>query len=196
MGRKAKNRFFVYLAVKPYVRNFMLNNYGLNDAEFPDAVSFRQDHSLYNRFRSALVKPSVKYNSRYRDLKRYSATIQIEISRDDFYRYGWALNETETVAFCSLLESRVKAMLCTYIDVHTQIGASIATAIRNFQKIFCFPEDVWPYDSIRREYNRNRTKCEVLGIENFHKTIDKIIVVNLSRNGTISPCVKTAYEEY
>ena len=194
MGRKNKERYFVYLPCKPYVRQFLLHNYGVNDPQWPDLITIVKDEFIYQQFRSRLTHASGRYDSRYGDLSRYSTKVQIEIKKDDFYRYGWALTETDTVSLCGIFEARAKSFLCTYLDIHRALGVPLSTAIRNFQDKYDFPEDVWPYDSIRREYSRNGPKESIPMVNEFFNIINKILMVNLSRNGTISRQAMKAYE--
>ncbi len=185
MPKKSKDRFFVYLPCKPYVKRFLLYNYSLSDSDYKDAVSL-SDSFLYQRFRSALHRKSDRWRAKYEKLSRYSETVAIEIKKEDFYSYGWALSDTEVVSFCMILEARAKAMLFTYLDVHRAMGLPLALAIRNFQERFDFPEDVWPSESIRREYNRKGNKMAMGLIADISKNIDKIVLGNLYRCGTIS----------
>jgi len=137
---------------------------------------------------------SAHYDNRYNEMTKYSSVVPIEISKDDFYRYGWSLTPTEAVGFCRLIEHRVKNMLFTYIDVNRTLGVSIAYSINRFADDFGFTESIWSYDTMRREYNRHGIK----GLQNVSSLIfeqtKKIILVNLSRNGTISPQGKNNYE--
>ena len=114
-------------------------------------------------------------------------------TRDDFYRYGWAMSNTEVVAFGSKVERRIKQMLFLYLDTHVSIGIPLSTAIRNFQNSFGFDDDTWSYETIRREYNRHgyRKTVENTTILDF---INRIILGKLSEFGTISQQGKMTYE--
>lgn len=193
MGKRNKDRFFVYLPCKPYVKQYLLHNFGILDTDFPNAVNLIEDKFLYQQFRAKLTHSSTRYDHRYSELVRYTDMVQIEIKKDDFYRYGWALSDTDVVALSSLIETRAKSMLCTFLDVHKSLGIPLATAIRKFQIQFDFPEDVWSADTMRREYNRHGVKSVSLGDELFNK-ITGIVMVNLSRTGTISQRGMKVYE--
>lgn len=194
MGNRKKDRFFVYLPCKPYVKQYLIHNYGCPDMEWPEAVSLSADKFLMQQFRQRLTNSSTRYNSKYTDLVRYSETVPIEIKKDDFYRYGWALSETDVVSFCSIVETRAKAMMCTYLDVHKSIGIPLATAIRKFQQQYNFPEDIWSADTIRREYNRHGSKDDISISDDLFNKINNIVMVKLFRIGTISQQGLKAYE--
>lgn len=192
--KKVKDRFVCWVPCKPYVKQYLIQNFNSPDTKWPEIVNLSQDKQLLQDFRKRLTNPCGRFDNKYSSLSRYSTTVPIEMSKDDFYRYGWALTNTEAVGFCTIVERRVKTMLCTYLDVHRSFGIPVSVAIRNFQAKFGFSEDVWPYDSIRREYNRNGLKDEEPLAAQLFQKINQIIMVNLSRNGTISQQGLKMYE--
>lgn len=192
--KKTKDRFVCWVPCKPYVKQFLLQNFNAPDEKWSEIVNLSTDKQLQHEFRKRLTNPCGRFDNKYTSLARYSTTVPIEISKDDFYRCGWALTNTEAVGFCIMIERKVKAMLCTYLDVHRTFGIPVSVAIRKFQKKFGFSEDIWPYDSIRREYNRNGLKEENLLATELFEKINQIIMVNLSRNGTISQQGLKVYE--
>ncbi|KAA6352407.1 hypothetical protein EZS27_000357 [termite gut metagenome] len=192
-----KERYFVYLACKPYVKQYLINNYGDGDSNNPDAVSFFCDKELQNRFRSMLRKPND--NLRCFSLVRSHAVVPIEIRKDDFYRRGFMLPDAESALFCSFIEAKIKLLMCTYIDTHVAIGLPIASVIRNFQRQYDFPEDSWSYDTIRREYNRKKhvkVKEDRNLADEFFQKINKILMLNLSEIGTITAKGFERYEKH
>ena len=128
-----KDRFVCWLPCKPYVKQFLLYNFNAPDDTWTEIVNLSPDKELQNDFLSRLAKPG-RYENRYRNLARYTANVAVEIRRDDFYRYGWAMSNTEVVAFGSKVERRIKQMLFLYLDTHVSIGIPLSTAIRNFSE--------------------------------------------------------------
>ena len=187
-----KDRFVCWLPCKPYVKQFLLYNFNAPDDTWTEIVNLSPDKELQNDFLSRLAKPG-RYENRYRNLARYTANVAVEIRRDDFYRYGWAMSNTEVVAFGSKVERRIKQMLFLYLDTHVSIGIPLSPAIRNFQNSFGFDDDTWSYETIRREYNRHgyRKTVENTTILDF---INRIILWKLSEFGTISKQGKMTYE--
>ena len=180
------NRFKIVLPVKPYVRQYLLNNF-LDEKNFGgDVINLRKDAELNAVFRNMLSKKSHRYDDRYKDISsRYSQKVYILISRDDFNRYGVDISSTDAIRFGRILESRAKSILYSYIDIYRSIGCSIKDTINRFQEIMNYPEEVWSADSIRRDYNRRSiTKREFA--DTLFSQIDKIFVGNLSVNRTIS----------
>ena len=193
---KKKERYFVYIRCKPYVKQYLLQNYGAPDFDWPEAISLFKDKDLLREFRRRLIHPSNRDQSAYEGLSmsRYSCEVHIEINKNDFYRYGWALSNTDMVSFSAILEARAKTMMFTYIDLHRSMGFTIAKAIRLFQDRYRYPEDVWSADTIRREYNRHGTKLSSELEKVLSEKINNIVVANLSANGTISHKGLKTYE--
>ena len=187
-----KDRFVCWLPCKPYVKQFLLHNFNTPDDTWTEIVNLSSDKELQNDFLSRLSKPG-RYENKYRNLYRYTASVAVEIRRDDFYRYGWSMSNTEVVAFGTKIERRIKQILFLYLDTHVSMGLPLSAAIRNFQTKFGFTEDTWSYDTIRREYNRHgyRKTVENTTIFDF---INRIILGKLSEFATISQQGRLAYE--
>lgn len=187
-----RDRFVCWLPCKPYVKQFLLHNFNAPDENWTEIIDLSPDKELLNDFLSRLSKTG-RYEKRYSSLSRYTTVVPIEIRRDDFYRYGWALSNTEVVAFGTKMERRIKQMLFLYLDTHVAMGIPLSAAIRNFQNRFGYDDDSWSYETIRREYNRHGYKKtgENSTIFNF---INHIIVGKLSEFGTISQKGKLTYE--
>ena len=100
-----KDRFVCWLPCKPYVKQFLLYNFNAPDDTWTEIVNLSPDKELQNDFLSRLAKPG-RYENRYRNLARYTANVAVEIRRDDFYRYGWAMSNTEVVAFGSKFSAK------------------------------------------------------------------------------------------
>lgn len=189
---KRKERFVCWLPCKPYVKQFLLHNFNAPDEVWTEIVDLSLDKELQADFISRLSKPG-RYENKYQNLYRYTSSVPIEIRKDDFYRYGWSISNTEAVKFGTKIERRIKQMLFLYLDTNVSLGIQLSTAIRNFQGKFRFTEDSWPYDSIRREYNRHGYKNTVENTTIFD-FINQIIMGKLSEFGTISQKGILAYE--
>jgi hypothetical protein len=182
------NRFYVNLQCKPYVKRFLEINFG-------NPADFTSDYTLKCMVRQSLKKPVTKDDKKYGSLStRYTETLQIQISEDDFYRYGWELTKSDTVAFGREIEDRVKFMMRTLVAVNFSLNGSIKTSIFGFQKRFSFGEDIWPYDSIKKEFYRNGAHDLINFNDEIFNKIENIILENLSKKGTISQQAIKQYE--
>jgi hypothetical protein len=120
--------------------------------------------------------------------------VEVVISEHDFYRYGWELTKTNTIAFGRYYEERAKAMMRTYIGVNISLGVPINKSILKFQNRFVFDEEVWHYEAIKKDIYRNG-KVELIDFNNeIFKKIEKIVLRNLYDLGTLSQQAIKEYE--
>ena len=181
--------FTVDLPTKPYVHHYISLTYGT-------PADFSKNKHLNERFRRCLVKPSVRYDSAYKDLSFifYSSKTSIKISSDDFYRYGWEFTNTDIISFGKYIEGEVKKLMVTIVSLYS-IFMSKRDAILLFQKNYGFTEDTWSYDSIKKEYYRNSTKNDCFEFpQEIVLNIEKLIMVKLSPKGTVSHNTKPSHE--
>lgn len=174
------SEFTVTIPVKPYVKQYLINNCG-----DPVDLSNLPDLKLY--LRRLLKKPSDRWNSRYtNELKTYNENINIIISEDDFYRYGYELTKTDIIAFSREVELKAKCVMRTMVGILVGLGLPVNKSISRFQERYNFNEDNWSYQTIKKDFYRNGEK-EIIDFdyEIFNK-IEKLILVNLYNKGTIS----------
>ena len=127
------------------------------------------------------------YEYKYPDnIKNYDAKVQILISEFDFYHYGWKLTKTDIVKFGKEFEIQAKTLMRIIVGVNHSMDMPIAKCIRRFQNTFGFTEDIWPYESIKKDYYRKGHTVK-LGFENeIFSKIHKIVLMNLYDSGTLS----------
>lgn len=143
-------RFKVTIPCKPYVRRYVELLYG-------QPADLRECQDLYKLFRNAMQKPSTRRNNQYENqsLSTYSSFIEIYISQDDFYRYGWEMSLTNVVSFNKTIESTVKAFMLLSVAVYHSMGLSYHESIKRFQENFNMGEIHWPFESIKKYFYRN-----------------------------------------
>ena len=190
-------KFLVKIPCKPYVKRFLEINFGdpehLNSRK---AVDISKDKALYAEFRSKLEKKSYRHELLFNTyaFKRYSDEIDIKISQDDFYRYGWELSKTDIVYLNQVFEGRAKILMYTIVGARVALGISLTDSIDYFQDKFLFPEDIWPKESIYKDCQRNLDIEKNSISQNISELIDKITLETLSRNRTILRKAKFIYE--
>jgi hypothetical protein len=166
-------KFKVTIPCKPYVKQFIELNFG-------SPADISKDRDLYDVFRSKLKKKSFRHEKVYSTFGKYSENIDIKISRDDFYRYGWELSRTDVVSFNRIMEGRVKILMYSIVGSHLASGMALTESIEYFQDNFSFPETVWPKEAIYKDCQRNlRVKKNELKSD-ISKIIDKICLAKLS----------------
>lgn len=190
---KKKDRFVCWVPCKPYVKQYLLYNFNAPDETWPEIIDLSADRDLHADFIERLDKKEARYEKRYSNLYRYPEKVAIEIKKDEFYRYGWCISNESAVRFGNKIEHRIKQMLFLYLDTYVSMGIQLSIAIRNFQAKFGYNEDNWPYDSIRREYNRHGYRKNN-GLPIIFEHFNKRIMDKLSQFGTITPQGKEAYE--
>ena len=175
-----KDRFFVWLPCKTYVKVWLVINFPSPDNKWPEAVNISSDLQLSNALKEKLSKPSTRYEKRMATNSKYTERIPIEISQDTFYRYGWELSATETNNFNQLIENRIKSDLLRYLELSVSFGSSIAAAIRGWYELSGFNDITFPSESIRKFFLRHRSEnCKK---NNFlQKQINIIFMENMPR---------------
>jgi hypothetical protein len=182
------DQFYLIVACKPYVKRFLEINFG-------NPVDLSGDIMLRTMIRQSLKKPDKKFDKILGEMScRYCETIRVKISDDEFYRYGWELSKSDTVKFGKEIESRVKFMMRTLVAVNLSLNGSIKMSIIHFQDRFEFQEDVWPYDTIKKEFFRNGIHDQIDFNDEIFNKLENIIMVNLSKKGTVLPQALKHYE--
>ena len=195
--RKARERYFVWLWVSPFVKQYLLTNFAVDDANCTDLVNISSDRYLVVLFRSRLIKPSNRYDKRIESSGSYkfrNVKVALEITKSDFVEHGWSLSPTDASALSKALEIRCRTILLTYLSAAYMINPNLSACIQKFYEVYQFSEDTWPSDSIRRIWNRDRTIDKATLKTDIDDKINKIILVQLFRNGTISQQGLKTYE--
>ncbi|MFZ4545715.1 MAG: hypothetical protein ACOYOA_16820 [Saprospiraceae bacterium] len=181
--------FTVELPVKPYVKQYITLNFG-------NPADFSTDKLLIERFRKFLIKPSIRYNSVYNNDagKFHTQQVRIKISEDDFYRYGWELSPSDIIAFGKTMERQAKFLMRNMVSFYMTFMIE-RDAVLTFQKNFGFTEDIWPFESIKKDFYRSiHPSRKISFTHDLSKKIEEIILVNLSGFGTLSPKALKTYE--
>lgn len=181
--------FTLLLPTKPYVHQFLVNNFG-------DPVDFSSDTRLNNLLRRCLRKPSMRRNKKYAQLKlvKYSSLTRIIITQDDFYRHGWELTRTDSIYFNRELENRAKFFMRNMVSLYSSF-MSLKDAVLLFQSNFGYNEDTWSYDSIRKDFDRHGTIPATSFSSQLIEKTESIFLDNLSELGTICPKFIKDYEK-
>lgn len=182
-------KFTVTIPVKPYVKRFLEKKYTL-------PVDFSNNSRDNAFFQKLLRKPDSSNDRKYPDIIcTYTEQVEVLISEHDFYKYGWELTKTDIVAFGKQFEDQAKLLMRNFVGVYHSLGLPYKTSIIKFQQRHNFNEDVWGYETIKKDFFRNGTIEDLdFEIEIFDK-IDKIIMRNLSGLGTVSDLMLKEYEK-
>jgi len=175
------DKFFIDVKVKPYVRQYLINNCG-------NPVDLTHLHKFNELFKKLLRKPLLRFESL--PLPSDDCYVRIVISQDIFYRYGWEMTRTSMMQFNGEIELEIKFIMRTWIANRAGLGFSLVHCIHDFQERFNFNEDVWSYETIKKDLTRNTSSKRSDDVDNFLRSMDmkmhKLFVENLSVLGTIS----------
>lgn len=174
-----KERFFVWLPCKRYVKAYLVRNFSASDRKWPDGVNLSSSKELFAALKERLRKPSYRYDKRMTVNSKYSDRVPLEITEDMFYRYGWELSPTDINDFNQMLEARIKSEMMSYMEISLLFTQNIKRSIRGFYRKSGFKEAEWPEESIRRYFYRHRSPAMD---ENdvIEEKINKIFMVNMS----------------
>lgn len=194
---KKKERFVCWIWVAPFVKQYLLTNFKVEDQDWKELVNISQDKELDILFRSRLVKQTHRYDKRIQsgNYKYRNCKVALEITKSDFYNYGWSLSPTDEAVLSNALECRCRTMLLCFLSATYMVTPVLSKCIQKFYEKFHFDEFTWPPDSIRRIWNRDKTIDKAALKMSLNEKISEIIIVQLFKNGTISQKGKELYED-
>ncbi len=173
------DQHLVNIKVKPYVKQYLINNCGN-----PCNISLLPE--VNKEFLKHLSKPLFSRESL--PVSQRNDDLCIVIPEWIFYKYGWEITKSGQQDFNAFIERRIKFIARSWIGCQTGIGFTTADSIRAFQDKFNFPEDVWSYEAIKKDLQRNSDCEKNKKIEHFlielSNDIHLRILNNLSEEGT------------
>lgn len=149
MERKTEFATTLDVPVKPYIATYLRKKYG-------DPVNFSGQRGVKNFF-CALLDKNYRRRDKQLSIAAYSSTVTIAISKDVMVRHGFALSTTSVIAFNSLFEDIIKMRTRDAVCIrHKDAKMKVAPAIRQLQIDFGFDEDTFPYETIKKDLQRNK----------------------------------------
>ena len=192
---KQKERYVVWIHVKPYVKKYLLNNFRVWDKQWSELVNLSGDRELNTFISGRLAKPQHRYDKRIDAQVAGKVRIAFEISATQFYRYGWALSLTDEHELCRALEIRCETLCKTFLSSTYMYIGNLNECIRLFYKTFNMTEEDWSIDAIRKMWQRDKLLPKInINSLNFVKST-QFILAQMSNNGTITEKVKKNYEK-
>lgn len=171
------NKFTIQLPCKSYVKAYLENNCG-------DPVDLDYLPDIRSYFLNNLKKPKLRRETS--PIGNYSYEVTIKVFEDYIYRYGWELTKSSIVEINRRAEEQVKFIMRSYVSFNRSLGSPVSVCIRNFQERFGFPEHLWAYESIKKDFDRHGNYVNLRTLDNIKLEINKIFLDNLSAVGTIS----------
>lgn len=138
----------IEVPVKPYIKEYLEQNFG-------NPVNFSGVRGVKDFFSLLLEKQTYRFDKRI-TLTQYKSSVQVVITRDDFYRHGWGMSATAIVSFNSMFEYIVKTRARDVITIKCRDAKiKVAPAIRQMQIEFEFTEENFSFDAIKKDLQRH-----------------------------------------
>lgn len=193
---KKKERFVIWVQVKPYVKKYLLQNYRVEDTDWPELVNVSRDKELKVFVTSRLEKPCHRRDKQNESANsKRTALLAVEITEDRFYRNGWSLSPSDECAFDKAVSIRCETMLMVLLSGFYMFTGNLMESIRRFYAITGFTDDDWPIDSIRKKWQRDATVLKITLNDEIIQKNTSLLLDKLSKNGTISQSAKEEYEK-
>jgi hypothetical protein len=174
------DNFTVGIALKPYVHRYLVNAYGYPVNLYNPDVRWLRQIMI-----ECLRKPEFRFDKRIL-ANFHNEETRFVISNNDFYRYGWIISKTDMLKFNARIESEIKFLSRTFISIEKCFGVPISTAIRNFQIRYDFTEDDFPYETIKKDLNRNGDYIKFDEMQSLIQNYRNILLEQLSEIRQVS----------
>lgn len=172
--------FSITIPCKPYVKRFLIQNFG-----FPVNLYTHQNPFIY-LFRQFLAKPDYRKDKKMEINTNLTDSVEFIISSDDFYRHGWEISYTDISVLNGSFEKATKLFMRNCISFDVSLTGSVAKSIRKFQTRYDYPEEVWNFQAIKKDLDRNVIQFKIDIDTEVSDQIQKIVLDNLYKLGTIT----------
>lgn len=180
--------FTVFVPVKPYVKRFIETHFGL-------PANFIPHSEEYKLVQKCLCDPTTRYDNKLEmKMCTYTETVEILVSQDIFYRFGWEFTRSDTVIFGKYFERQIKFYMINYISIYIGLGLTIKEAVKQFQEFYQMEEQYWSFESISKHYYRHRPKNRFDFYGHLIQQINQLFVVALSGKSDNFTQKKSLYE--
>lgn len=136
----------IKLTCKPYVAHYLRQQHGPSIK-----LSRCTHHGLF--FMSMLSRKHTRYDNRINPQEEIVTT---HVSLLDAECFGFELTETAARSFTKMVEDQLKAKFLAHMNALVLVaGYKKASAIRIFYNQYGFSDEIWPFESLRKLYNRS-----------------------------------------
>ncbi len=189
MTKSLSNRYIISIPVKPYVKQYLEFNYG-------NPIDLTINKPTYNFFVFLCMPENNNYDEIY-DLNpnKYSSKLDIVVSDHHFYHYGWQLSNRNIFFFGRHFESLIKLTMRVYIGTHTSLGFPLNKSITKFKNLFSFTEEIWSYESIKKDFYRNGNPHIIDFETDIYNKVQQTILQNLNNMGYLTNIPTLFYEK-
>ena len=184
-----KSDFSLQIPCKPYVRHYLVQNFG-------HPVNLYQGDNPFLPLLKLLLNSQKrdKYPARKLSAQIYSQSVSILLSEDDFLRVGFDLSRIGAIVFNKEVERSFKHMMHVIVAINFTFYGNLETAIDRFTLDFDIPEDTWPHESIRKDFMRHAAVHRFNFKNTISENLTKIFLTQLSEIGTVGNLTLKEYE--
>lgn len=144
----------ITLPCKPYVAHYLRTKFG-NTANIDRSSA--EGKMLFNLLERARHETDLK-------AAKYSHHVDVLLAEGIYLRHGWELTPTAITEFNNWLEEILKERFMVHVDALTSVGLKKAEAIRQWQDVYNFPEDVWKFETLKKYHDRQERARDVLKV--------------------------------
>lgn len=145
----------IEIQCKSYVAAYLKKHHYSICENGVEAVDLSSNRFLKEYFLNVLSRASQRFDNRI-TLSTYPDKVFIHITNDEFDRYGYTVSKTSMLRFNTFVEDFIKKHSRIYVGLlHRNRGIMKAKAIRRFQEEFGLTEDVFPYETIKKDIDRH-----------------------------------------
>ena len=141
----------VNIPVKKYVKAYLIHKFG------KDIVMNFGSNNIANKLYDILEHKTNEWKKDYNETP-YCDVVKVYIPKSVFNHRGANLNETNIKSFNKFVELEVKDKFYFMMDFFCKILPSYEAHIDLVRRELGIDEDVWSYDSMKKDYYRYRKK--------------------------------------
>jgi hypothetical protein len=181
--------FSIQIPCKPYVKHYLIQNFG-------SPVNLYKADNPFLPFLKLILNNQKrdKYPTRTLNQSIYCESVSILLSEDDFLRVGFDISRAGAVVFNKEVERAFKHMMHVIVAINFTFHGNLETAIEQFTNDFDIPEDVWPHESIRKDFTRHSAIHSFNFNQTIFESLTKVFLAQLSEFGTIGNLTIKEYE--
>lgn len=136
------------LPCKPYVAHYLKNTFG---PQIELSRASNEGKMLFNLLSRAR-------HEKDNEQANYTHQVSILLAEGIYLRHGWELTPTAITEFNNFIETELKTRFMVHVDALLAYGIKKAVAIRSFQDMYGFNEDVWKYETLKKYHDRQEKK--------------------------------------
>ena len=181
------NYVTIQLPVKPFVRHYVEQRFG-------SPARFYKDRGISSYLHALLGKVDRRLDFRGVNTSVYSEVLDIVLSVDTMERFGYSLSVRAVLDLNHYFEDSLKMLMRSWCAAQYAHGVPASLCVRLFQDTFGFADDIWKYEAIYKDCQRNDVFLKG-HINNISNKIHELFLAQMSRNRTFKHINKLAHDK-